>query len=117
MKYIILILCLTFFVSGCATTSDYRLRVGDELRVVIWNKLDEKVIIRPDYKITLPLIGETDCRHKGPETLSGELSKKYSAKVAVAITKYHTRKDDFKDVLQLIRDSAILYFIGKRISE
>jgi protein involved in polysaccharide export with SLBB domain len=105
------------FSTSCATTSDYRLRTGDELRIVIWNKLDEKVIIRPDYKITLPLIGETDCRHKGPETLSKELSKQYKTKVTVAITKYHTRKDDFKDVLQLIRDSAILYFIGKRISE
>jgi len=103
-------------VSGCATTFDYRLRIGDELRVLIWDKLDENVVIRPDYKISLPLIGEVDCRNKRPEALGDELSKKYKATAAVMITKYHTWKDDFKEAFQFVRDSAIIYFIGKRIT-
>jgi protein involved in polysaccharide export with SLBB domain len=81
------------------------------------DKLDEKVIIRPDHKISLPLIGEIDCSHKTPKKLSAELSKQYKAKVDVIVTKYHAWKDDFKGAVQFIRDSAILYFIGKRISE
>jgi protein involved in polysaccharide export with SLBB domain len=122
--YIILILCLSLFNSGCATlnirpnsTSDYKLRIGDELRIVIWDKLDEKVIIRPDYKISLPLIGEIDCKHKTPKTLSDELSQQYKAKVVVIVTKYHTWKDDFKGAVSFLRDSAIVYFIGKRIAD
>ena len=120
---IALILCLSLFSSDCATlgirpnsTSDYKLRVGDELRIVIWDKLDEKVIIRPDYKISLPLIGEIDCKYKTPKTLSDELSKQYQAKTVVIVTQYHSWKDDFKEVVGIIRDSAIVYFIGERIS-
>ena len=123
-KYIILILCLSLLNSGCATlgirpssTSDYQLRIGDELRIVIWDKLDEKVIIRPDYKISLPLIGEIDCKHKTPKTLSDELSKQYQAKTVVIVTKYHSWKDDFKEAVGIIRDSAIVYFIGERIAD
>jgi protein involved in polysaccharide export with SLBB domain len=123
-KYIILILCLSLLNSGCATlgirpnsTSDYKLRVGDELRIVIWDKLDEKVIIRPDYKISLPLIGEIDCKHKTPKALSDELSKQYQTKTVVIVTKYHTWKDEFKGAVGFLRDSAIVYFIGERITE
>ena len=123
-KYIILILCLSLLNSGCATlgirpnsTSDYQLRIGDELRIVIWHKLDEKVIIRPDYKISLPLIGEIDCKHKTPKALSSKLSKEYKTKTVVIVTKYHSWKDDFKEVVGIIRDAAIVYFIGKRITK
>jgi len=123
-NHIVLIICLSLLNSGCATlrirpnsTPDYKLRVGDELRIVIWDKLDEKVIIRPDYKISLPLIGEIDCKHKTPKILSDELSKQYKAKAVAIVTKYHSWKDDFKEVVGIIRDSAIVYFIGKRITE
>ena len=64
-KLFIIILIISFFTSGCASTfiftrhnTDYKIRVGDELRIVIWEELDEKVTVRPDYKISLPLIGE-----------------------------------------------------------
>lgn len=112
----VLILCLTLLISGCATTGDYRLRVGDELRVVIWKKLDEKTIVRPDQKISLPLAGEVSCKNKTPEDLSQELTKKYEAETTVMVSKYHTFKDDFKEIIGFIRDAAIVYFIGDRIA-
>lgn len=125
-KYIIFTLCLSLLSSGCASlrygsrisaVSDYKLRVGDELRIVIWKDLDEKVIVRPDYKISLPLVGEVDCKRKTPEILSAELSKEYKVKTVVIVTKYHSWKDNFKGAVGLIRDSAIVYFIGKRITK
>jgi protein involved in polysaccharide export with SLBB domain len=113
---LILILCITILISGCATTGDYRLKVGDELRVVIWKKLDEKAIIRPDQKISLPLAGEISCKNKTPDELSKELSKKYEAETTVMVSKYHTFKDDLKEIIGFIRDAAIVYFIGERIA-
>lgn len=113
---LVLILCLTLLISGCATTGDYRLKVGDELRVVIWNKLDEKTIVRPDQKISLPLAGEISCKNKTPDELSKELSKKYEAETTVMVSKYHTFKDDLKEIVGFIRDAAIVYFIGERVA-
>lgn len=115
MRYIAPLLCLNMLLSGCATTSDYLFRVGDELRVVIWDKLDEKAIVRPDNKISLPLVGEVSCRHKTPQELSDELSNKYKALTTVIVTKYRTFKDDFKEIIGYVRDAAIIYFIGERI--
>ncbi|MEW6008226.1 MAG: polysaccharide biosynthesis/export family protein [Candidatus Omnitrophota bacterium] len=116
MKHVALILCISIIISGCATAGDYRLRVGDELRVVIWKKLDEKTIVRPDQKISLPLAGEISCKNKTPEELSKELSQKYEAETTVMVSKYHTLKDDFKEIIGFIRDAAIVYFIGDRIA-
>ena len=115
MRYIALVLSLAMLTAGCATTGDYRFRVGDELRVVIWQKLDEKAIVRPDNKISLPLVGEVSCKHKTPQELSNELSARYEALATVMVTKYRTFKDDFKEIIGYIRDAAIIYFIGERI--
>ncbi|MFC1621601.1 polysaccharide biosynthesis/export family protein [Candidatus Omnitrophota bacterium] len=112
----VIFLCLSvMFLTSCATR-DYRLKSGDELRILIWNKLDEKVTIRPDQKISLPFIGEVDCNHKTPRRLSRELSGQYDKDTTVIVTKSHTWKEHFKITIQLIRDSTILYFIGRRIT-
>jgi protein involved in polysaccharide export with SLBB domain len=89
--------------------------VGDQLRIVIWEKLDEKVIVRPDHKISLPLVGEVSCKDKTPEELSKELSKKYETETTVIVSKYHTLKDDFKGIIGFIRDVSIVYFIGEKV--
>jgi protein involved in polysaccharide export with SLBB domain len=116
MRNVAILLCLTIFISGCATTGDYRFRVGDEIRVVIWKELDEKVVVRPDKKISLPLVGEVSCKNKTPEELSNELSDKYETETTVIVQKYHTFKDDFKEIVGIIRDAAVTYFIGERIA-
>jgi protein involved in polysaccharide export with SLBB domain len=121
-KLFIIMLITSFFASGCASTfvltkrnTDYKIRVGDQLRIVIWKELDEKVIVRPDHKISLPLIGEVSCKDKTPEELSKELTEKYEAKTTVIVAKYHTLKDDLKEIISIIRDIAVTYFIGERI--
>lgn len=115
MTKFLALLCIMAFLPGCAVTGDYKLRVGDEVRVIIWQKLDEKAIIRPDKKISLPLAGEVICKNKTPAQLSSELSDKYEAQTTVMVTKYHSLKDDFKQAVGVIRDLAILYFISDRI--
>ena len=95
---------------------DYRIRVGDELRIVIWEELDEKAIVRPDKKVSLPIVGEVSCRAKTPDELSQELTHKFDMPTTVMVTKYHTLKDDFKEIIGVIRDAAIVYFIGERIA-
>jgi len=117
MKHIAVMLCLVVIISGCITIDNYKIKVGDELRVVIWKDLDEKVIVRPDQKISLPLIGEVSCKDKTPEELSSELTQKYETKTTVIVSKYHTSKDVFKEAITFIRDIAIVYFIGKRIAD
>lgn len=117
MRYYALAVGIAVFIAGCATAGDYRLRAGDELRVVIWKKLDEKAIVRPDKKISLPLAGEVSCQNKTPEDLSNELSRKYESQATVMVEKYHTFKDDFKEIIGFVRDIAIVYFISERVAD
>jgi polysaccharide export outer membrane protein len=46
--------------SGASTASDYRLSTGDKLRVEVYKdqQLSQSLQIRPDGKITLPLVGD-----------------------------------------------------------
>jgi protein involved in polysaccharide export with SLBB domain len=114
---IAVITCFMFVFSGCATTGDYSLRAGDELRIVIWQELDEKAVIRPDYKISLPLVGEVSCKDKTPEKLSRELTQKYELETVVMVSKYQTIKQDLKDLFGFIRDLSFAYFLVQKISE
>jgi protein involved in polysaccharide export with SLBB domain len=112
-----LILCLTLALTGCAAPGPYRIRSGDELRVVIWNEMDEKAVVRPDHRISLPLVGEVSCKGKTPETLSRELSDKFETRTTVMVTKPHSGKDTFKDFVGIARDIAILYFLAERFQK
>jgi protein involved in polysaccharide export with SLBB domain len=66
-----------------AAAAPYRITVGDELEVKsFYNpELDEKVAVRPDGKISLPLIQEIVAAGKTPEELANELTQKYSAEL------------------------------------
>jgi polysaccharide export outer membrane protein len=46
--------------SGTSTANDYRLAAGDKLRIEVYkdNQLSQSLQIRPDGKITLPLVGD-----------------------------------------------------------
>jgi polysaccharide biosynthesis/export protein len=47
---------------GAATAAEYRLGAGDKLRIEVYKdaQLSQSVQIRPDGKITLPLLGDLD---------------------------------------------------------
>ena len=123
MRYITFILILAVMFSGCATTatsrasSDYRIRAGDELRVVIWKELDEKVTVRPDGRISLPLIGEVYCKGKTPRALSDELTKSYQQQTIVIVTKAYSIKNDLKEFFGFLRDISFVYFLTERIAK
>lgn len=61
---------------GTTVTSDYRLSVGDKLRVEVYKdqQLSQSVQIRPDGKITLPLLGDIAAAGLTPTALRDQLT-------------------------------------------
>ena len=113
MKQLLFILLLMFLFSGCMTTKEYHLKPGDEIRVVIWKEFDEKALVRPDRKISLPMIGEISCKGKTIDELNQELSDKFDASTVLMVTKYHTYKDTIKGIVGPARDISFLYLLAK----
>jgi polysaccharide export outer membrane protein len=59
-----------------AVMSEYRLGPGDKLRIEVYkdNQLSQSVQIRPDGKITLPLIGDLEATDRTPLQLRDEIA-------------------------------------------
>jgi polysaccharide export outer membrane protein len=84
-------------ITGCATTSgssdaptinadaqavsSYHIGVDDQLQVSVWHNpdLSVSVPVRPDGKITVPLIGDVDAGGKTPEEVASEVKNKLQA--------------------------------------
>ena len=85
---------ITFIVSGCAATDyaaqsrikkaldrdsqpvdHYRIGPADVLRVVVWRNEDltVEVPVRPDGRISVPLVGDIMASDKAPETLANDV--------------------------------------------
>jgi polysaccharide biosynthesis/export protein len=66
-----------------STTSDYRLAVGDKLRIEVYRdtSLSQSVQVRPDGKITLPLIGDV--------TAEGRTSAELRDTLVAALKEYN----------------------------
>lgn len=64
--------------NGAALPKDYRLVVGDKLRIEVYKdaQLSQSLEIRPDGKITLPLIGDVPAAGYTPSELAGTLTEK-----------------------------------------
>jgi len=60
-----------------ATDEEYRLGPGDKLRIEVYKdpQLSQSVQIRPDGKITLPLVGDVDATGRTPLELRDMLAK------------------------------------------
>ena len=60
-----------------ALVDDYRLGAGDKLRIEVYKdaQLSQSVQIRPDGKITLPLIGDLDATNRTPIELRDTITK------------------------------------------
>jgi polysaccharide biosynthesis/export protein len=63
--------------TGVATPADYRIGIDDVLTVVFWREqnMNADVVVRPDGKITLPLINEVDAVGLTTEELRAKLVK------------------------------------------
>lgn len=80
--------------AGCAATSGslqapkidpeaqavsaYHIGVDDEVKVSVWQNpgLEVSVPVRPDGKISVPLVGDVDAGGRTPEEVSGEIQEK-----------------------------------------
>src|SRR5215831_9640042 len=73
-----------------AASGDYRLGAGDKLRIEVYKdtQLSQSVQVRPDGKITMPLIGDLDATGQTPtelrDTITGKL-KEYVNKPSVTV--------------------------------
>ena len=77
----------------------YRLEAPDQIEISVLpqSELDRTVTIRPDGKISLPLIGDVFVEGSTTETLSQELNEKFSkyiknASVSVIVTGFNSKK-------------------------
>jgi polysaccharide biosynthesis/export protein len=63
--------------SGATTPTDYHLGLGDKLRIEVYRdaQLSQSVQIRPDGKITLPLIGDLDANGRTPIELRDMIAR------------------------------------------
>ncbi len=57
-------------------SADYKIGVEDRLRISVWREpdLDRTVIVRPDGKITVPLIGDCAAAGRTPAELSQQIA-------------------------------------------
>ena len=61
-----------------ATASAYRIGVDDEVQVSVWQNpgLDITVPVRPDGKISVPLVGDVDAGGHTPEEVAAYIQEK-----------------------------------------
>ncbi|MBB3228563.1 polysaccharide export outer membrane protein [Luteibacter sp. Sphag1AF] len=105
----LLVLCLVWLVTACATggstsapprasvdtpaVNTYLIGVDDQLQITVWHNpdLSVSVPVRPDGKITVPLIGDVVAGGKTPDDVSAEIKAKLNdyvrdPQVAVILT-------------------------------
>ncbi|MFQ5470230.1 MAG: polysaccharide biosynthesis/export family protein [Gammaproteobacteria bacterium] len=67
-------------VGPIASASDYRLGAEDILEISVWNEesLQKEVMIRPDGKLTFPLVGEIVAANRSPGQVQKVITEKLS---------------------------------------
>jgi polysaccharide export outer membrane protein len=83
-----------------ATPSGYRIGAGDSLQINVWNEPQASVqgiAVRPDGKVTLPLVKEVDVLGLTPSELEKVLTAKLAqfinnADVTVVVKEIHSKK-------------------------
>jgi len=68
---------------GAQAVADYRIGVDDEVKVSVWQNagLDVSVPVRPDGKISVPLVGDVVAGGRTPEEVSADIKEKLQAYV------------------------------------
>jgi polysaccharide export outer membrane protein len=104
-----------------AVGPDYRIGTDDVLAISVWDQkdLDQVVSVRPDGKISLPLVGEIDAGGSTVADLAGRLTTQYSktvrgAQVTVSVREIRSRTVFFlggvvrPGPMQLTQDLTVL---------
>jgi len=111
------ILTVALFVGGCATTSappdsaasagqaapgeggDYRIGADDRVQVTVWRnpELSINTPVRPDGKISVPIIGDVEAGGRTPSEVAETIKQKLSTyirepNVAVILTDLHSHE-------------------------
>lgn len=58
----------------------YKMSVGDTVSIFVWKNPDLSISapIRPDGKISMPLLGDVDAAGRGPEEMAADISERLS---------------------------------------
>jgi len=85
--------------TSVALVSEYRIGVDDEVSVSVWrnNDLSVTVPVRPDGKISVPLIGDVQAGGKTPEEVANNIEKALGSfirepQVAVILTQLNSHE-------------------------
>lgn len=98
----------------------YRIGAGDSLRIFVWRneELTTNVVVRPDGKISMPLVSDMVAAGKTPVELEGDLNKvlgKYvnSPNVNVIVQSFvGTFADQIRVVGQAVHPKVVAYRTG-----
>src|SRR5947207_1328877 len=97
---------ILFNINRIPTPGPYHIRVGDELHIEFLSESDKSraVTVRPDGRISLPLLGPVTAAGQTPDAFARQLQDKYSgsipgAQLTVNVSKSHSPLDDFLEVL------------------
>ena len=94
-----------------APANDYVIGVDDVLAISVWKEaeLSRVLPVRPDGKITLPLVGDVQAAGKTPQKLQQELHESLAAYVAVpevAVIVQEVRSQKFNIVGQVAKPGS-----------
>jgi polysaccharide export outer membrane protein len=130
MKHVAIVIVISLLLSvplemGAAVAGEFRIGPGDVLSVTVWDNkdLDQKVFVRPDGKISLPLLGEINAGGLTVAELASILKEMYGktvkgAQVAIDVTEIRSRGVYFvggvgkPGILQLTQDLTLLQAIS-----
>jgi len=106
-----------------ATVADYRIAPGDALQVFVWQdrNLSLTVRVRPDGRISLPLVGEVEAAGKTPRALSEELQRRFAAYVqapsvtVIVAESAGPARNDVRVVGQVAKPQAVIWRPGMTV--
>jgi polysaccharide export outer membrane protein len=109
-------------VSAPTVSPDYVIGPGDELQVFVWRnpELTVTVPVRPDGKITTPLVQDMPAVGKTPITLARDVEKVLSVyvkspQVNIIVTKPASAFSQVKIIGQVLHPSAVAYREGMTV--
>lgn len=125
-------MCVFLFISGCSslppissapvasTVPVYRIGTGDQLQIYVADKpnLSETVPVRPDGRISIPLVQDIVAEGKTPAELGTEIAKVLSRyvrnpEVTVIVRSFNsTYNSDIRIVGQAVKPQALPYRAG-----
>lgn len=90
-----------------AAAAPYRIHVGDHLGIKFYQNpdLNEEVIVRPDGKISLQLVGEIQAAGVEPGTLQAQIEAAFRGELAVP------------RVVVLVREMGAVVYVGGEVGE